>query len=173
MRNHIRDSVTIANAERIGHGVDIARETNALELLRTMAARPVAVEVCLTSNDVILGVTGRQHPLRLYLRSGVPVVLATDDPGVARTDMTTEWQRAVEEHGVSYADLKRFARNSIEFSFIEGASLWSSPGYRSFVAACSETRADGCQSYLEANVKAGVQMRLEQRLREFEESELR
>jgi adenosine deaminase len=172
LRNHIRDSVMIANAERIGHGVDIARETGALELLRTMAARPVAVEVCLTSNDVILGVSGKQHPLRLYLRSGVPVVLATDDPGVARTDMTTEWQRAVEEHGVSYADLKRFARNSIEFSFIEGASLWSSPDYGSYVSACTETRADPCASYLDANPKARVQMRLEQRIREFEEREL-
>jgi adenosine deaminase len=173
LRNHIRDSVLIANAERIGHGVDIARETGALELLRTMAARPVAVEVCLTSNDVILGVAGKQHPLRLYLRSGVPVVLGTDDPGVARTDMTTEWQRAVEEHGVSYADLKRFARNSIEHSFLEGASLWSSPGYRSYAAACTEPRADACKSYLDANAKARVQMRLEQRLREFEESDLR
>jgi adenosine deaminase len=173
MHNHIRNSVLVANAERIGHGVDIARETDALELLRTMAARPVAVEVCLTSNDVILGVTGKQHPLRLYLRSDVPVVLGTDDPGVARTDMTTEWQRAVEEHGVSYAELKRLARNSLEFSFLEGASLWSSPGYQSYAAACTEPRADACRSYLDANAKARVQMRLEQRLREFEESELR
>jgi hypothetical protein len=173
MRNHIRDSVLVANAERIGHGVDIARETGALELLRTMAARPVAVEVCLTSNDVILGVTGKQHPLRLYLKRGVPVVLGTDDPGVARTDMTTEWQRAVEEHGVSYADLKRFARNSIEFSFIEGASLWRSPDYRSHVAACARPAADACRSYLDANPKARVQMSLEQRLREFEDSDLR
>ncbi|HYK00273.1 MAG TPA: adenosine deaminase [Thermoanaerobaculia bacterium] len=173
MRNHIRDSVLIANAERIGHGVDIARETDALALLRTMAARPVAVEVCLTSNDVILGVTGKQHPLRLYLRSDVPVVLGTDDPGVARTDMTTEWQRAVEDHGVSYADLKRFARNSIEFSFIEGGSLWRSPDYRSHVAACTDRGTDACKAYLDANPKARVQMRLEQRLREFEDSELR
>lgn len=173
MRNHVRDSVMIAKAERIGHGVDIARETDALELLRTMAARPVAVEVCLTSNDVILGVTGKHHPLRLYLRSGVPVVLGTDDPGVARTDMTTEWQRAVEEHGVSYADLKRFARNSIEFSFLEGASLWSSPAYSSRVAACNEAAVASCRSFLDASPKARVQMRLEQRLREFEESELR
>ena len=135
MRNHVRDSVLIAKAERIGHGVDIARETDAIELLRTMAARPVAVEICLTSNDVILGIKGRQHPLRLYLRSGVPVVLATDDPGVSRNDMTTEWQRAVEEHGVTYADLKRFARNSIEYSFLEGASLWADRDYSEFARA--------------------------------------
>jgi adenosine deaminase len=172
MQNHVRDSVLLAGAERIGHGVDIARERDAVQLLRTMAARPVAVEICLTSNDVILGVAGRQHPIRLYLRSGVPVVLATDDPGVARTDMTTEWQRAVEEHGATYAELKRFARNSIEYSFLEGKSLWAGRGYTTRAACVDETTA-ACRDFLDANVKARVQLRLERSLREFEEAELR
>ena len=119
MQNHIRDSVMIAKADRIGHGVDIAREKDALALLKTMAQRRVAVEVCLTSNDVILGVRGKEHPIRLYMRSGVPVVLATDDAGVARNDMTSEWQRAVEEHGATYAELKELAKNSIRYSFLE------------------------------------------------------
>jgi len=173
MQNHVRDSVLIAKAERIGHGVDIARERDALALLRTMAERPVAVEVCLTSNDVILGVTGRQHPLRLYMRSGVPVVLATDDPGVARNDMTTEWQRAVEEHGVTYADLKLFARNSLEYSFLEGKSLWADRGYTTRNVACTDEASAACRSFLDANAKARVQLRLERRLREFENVELR
>lgn len=159
MQNHIRDSVMIA--ERIGHGVDIARERDAVSLLRTMAARHVAVEVCLTSNDVILGVSGRQHPLHLYMQSGVPVVLATDDPGVSRIDMTTEWQRAVEEQGVTYEDLKRFARNSLEYSFLEGASLWKDHDYAE--RACT----NDCTS-----AKQRVQLRLEERLRAFENGEL-
>jgi hypothetical protein len=173
MQNHVRDSVLIAGAERIGHGVDIARERDALDLLRTMAARAVAVEVCLTSNDVILGVSGKQHPLRLYLRSGVPVVLATDDPGVARTDMTTEWQRAVEEHGATYAELKRFARNSIEYSFLEGEGLWADRGYTTRTAACADETTAACRTFLDTNAKARVQLQLERRLREFEDTELR
>ena len=173
MRNHVRDSVRIAKAERIGHGVDIAREHDALALLRHMSERPVAVEICLTSNDVILGVTGRNHPLDLYLRSGVPVVLATDDPGVSRGDMTTEWQRAVEEHGLSYEDLKWLARNSIEYSFLEGASLWADRGYEAYAGPCEEDEdAQLCRAFLDANAKARVQMRLERRLREFESREL-
>lgn len=172
MQHHIRDSVMLARAERIGHGVDIARETNALELLRTMARRPVAVEVCLTSNDVILGVTGKQHPLRMYLQSGVPVVLATDDAGVSRGDMTAEWQRAVEEHGVAYADLKRFARNSIEYSFLEGAGLWTNRRFDEFVEPCARAASDECKAFLDKNAKARVQMQLERRLHEFERSDL-
>jgi len=119
LRNHIRDSVMIAKAERIGHGVDIARETGMPELLRVMAERGIAVEICLTSNDSILGVTGRNHPLRLYMRHNVPVVLATDDPGISRSDLTTEFQRAVTEHGLTYAEIKRLALNSIRYSFLD------------------------------------------------------
>lgn len=174
MQHHIRDSVLRAGAERIGHGVDIARERDALDLLDTMRERSVAVEVCLTSNDVILGVKGRQHPLRLYMRRGVPVVLATDDAGVARSDMTTEWQRAVEEHAASYKELKRFARNSIEYSFLEGESLFNDHDYESVVSACEDDdEADECTAFLEANPRARVQMRLEQRLKEFEGEDIR
>src|SRR5216684_3854830 len=71
LRHHIRDSVMIASAERIGHGVDLTYENDAAGLLKTMAGRGVAVEVCLTSNDVILGVSGKAHPLRDYLAAGV------------------------------------------------------------------------------------------------------
>ena len=121
LRYHITDSVLRAGAERIGHGVDIAFENDAEKLLRTMKERGVAVEICLTSNDVILGVKGKRHPLRLYMSRGVPVVLATDDAGVSRGDLTAEFQRAAEEHGLTYLDLKRAARNSIEYSFLADA----------------------------------------------------
>lgn len=173
MQNHIRDSVMIARAERIGHGIDIARERDAIDLLRTMARRPVAVEVCLTSNDVILGVSGKRHPLRMYLQSGVPVVLATDDAGVSRNDMTAEWQRAVEEHGLSYADLKRLARNSLEYSFLEGQSLWSDRSYSRRTGACAREQSERCSAFLAWSAKGRAQMRLEQRLREFENAELK
>lgn len=173
LQNHIRDTVRIAKAERIGHGVDIAYESDALALMREMAKRPVAVEVCLTSNDVILGVTGKRHPLRLYMKNNVPVVLATDDPGVSRRDITTEWQRAVEEHGVIYRDLKRFARNSIEYSFVEGTSLWNDREYKKRNAACAKEESDACRTFLASSAKARAQMRLERRLREFENTELR
>lgn len=158
LRNHVRDSVMIAGAQRIGHGVDVARETDAIELLRTMASRNVAVEICLTSNDAILGITGRDHPLRLYLHHGVPVVFATDDPGVSRGDLTTEFQRAVHEHGLAYDDLKRAARNSLEFSFLEGASLWKDATYTSKASKC------------DASPKAREQCRLEKKLSDFEAS---
>ncbi len=56
---HIRASVEKAHAERIGHGVDVMHEPQPLQLFKEMAAKHVLVEICLTSNDVILGVTGQ------------------------------------------------------------------------------------------------------------------
>src|SRR5262249_53271477 len=82
---HLRHAVEIAHAERIGHGVDVLSERDAPGLLAEMRARGVTVEICLSSNAIILGVSGAAHPLSAYLAAGVPVTLATDDPGVSRS----------------------------------------------------------------------------------------
>ena len=115
---HIRQSIEQGHAERIGHGASVMNERDAVGLLREMAQRKVLVEICLTSNDLILGVRGPQHPLPVYMRYGVPVALATDDQGVSRSDMTHEYLRAAETYNLSYSDLKRMARQSLEHSFL-------------------------------------------------------
>jgi len=116
---HIRDAVEVGHAERIGHGVDILHEKNPYGLMKEMAVRKVVVEICLTSNDVILGVTGEQHPLKVYMQYHVPVVLATDDEGVSRSEMSMEFLKAAQEQGLGYAQLKILARNSLAYSFLE------------------------------------------------------
>jgi hypothetical protein len=119
LRFHIRESVERAHALRIGHGTDIMHEDSANALLGDMARKRIPVEISLSSSDVILGIKGSDHPLRQYLRYGVPVVIATDDEGVSRTTLTTEYRRAAQEQGLDYPALKRIAMNSIEFSFAE------------------------------------------------------
>jgi len=119
LRSHIRQAVEMGHAERIGHGVDVMEEDQPVGLLREMAAKHVAVEICLSSNDLILGVKGDRHPFPVYRKYGVPVVIATDDEGVSRSDMTHEYLRAIESYGLSYGDLKKIVRNSIEYSFPE------------------------------------------------------
>jgi adenosine deaminase len=116
---HIREAVEIARASRIGHGVDIAYEEGAAELLARMARDGVAVEINLTSNDVILGVKAKDHPLPLYLAAGVPVTLSSDDLGVSRADLTQEYVRAVDEHGLTYSQLKQISRNTLAYSFLD------------------------------------------------------
>jgi adenosine deaminase len=119
LRFHIGTAVRVAGAERIGHGVDIAHEDDAVALLQEMAQRKVLVEIALSSNDGILGVRGKDHPLHLYMKYGVPVALATDDEGVSRGDINREYMRAVAEQGVGYVALKKMARSSIAYSFAD------------------------------------------------------
>ena len=170
---HVRDSVERGHAERIGHGVSVMNERDPLGLLREMVERNVLVEICLTSNDVILGVKGGEHPLPVYMKYGVPVALATDDEGVSRSDMTHEYLRAVEGYeAISYKDLKHMERNSVEHSFLPGASLWSDAKSFRAVGACSGAQGGktsaGCQKFLDGSERATVQWKLEAELEKFE-----
>jgi len=167
---HIRESVERGHAERIGHGVDVMNERDPLGLLREMAERNVLVEICLTSNDVILGVNGDGHPLPVYMKYGVPVALATDDEGVSRSDMTHEYLRAVGDFGlITYQDLKRMARNSLEHSFLPGASLWSDAKSLRVVGACAGLKPSTmCQKFLDGSERATVEWKLEGEFGKFE-----
>jgi adenosine deaminase len=171
---HIRDSVQVAGAERIGHGVDIMHETEPYALLKEMAQRNVLVEVCLSSNDLILGVSGKDHPLATYLEYGVPVALATDDEGVSRSEISREFLKAAEDQGLDYVQLKTIARNSLTYSFIDGQSLWSEARKFSPVPQCApdfgalKSSSDACRQFLAGNEKARLQWQLEEQFKAFE-----
>ena len=122
LRFHVRAAVDVAGAERIGHGVDIRWERDPVGLARRMARRRILVEAPLVSNEQILGVSGRRHPLRFYLRHRVPVALATDDEGVSRTSLTEQYERAVLDHGLGYRALKRMALDSLRHAFVDRAT---------------------------------------------------
>ena len=176
---HIREAIDLGHAERIGHGVDVLHEDNPRSLLNEMAAKHVDVEVNLTSNDVILGIKGKDHPLHAYMAAHVPFSLSTDDEGVSRIDLTHEYVKAVVEQNLSYADLKYSARNSLEYSFLHGGSLYPHPGdYSHRFAACAaritakSVPTGACKAYLDANEKAAQQYELERRFAEFEEAGL-
>lgn len=171
---HIRESVELGHAERIGHGVDVMHERDAKELLAEMARRHVLVEICLTSNDLILGVRGADHPFPVYLREGVPVALATDDEGVSRSEMTWEYLRAVETYRLDYETLKRMVRDSLDHSFLPGASLWAAPERFTVAASCGgeslnpEPASTACRRLLDGSPKARIEWKEEREFSRFE-----
>jgi adenosine deaminase len=120
---HIRDSTEVGHVERIGHGVDVMDEERPADLMREMARRRVLVEICLSSNNAVLGVRDLGHPLRQYQRYGMPVALATDDAGVLRSSITGECLKGVREQQLNYRHLKTMARASLEHAFLTGAGL--------------------------------------------------
>jgi adenosine deaminase len=172
---HIELAVTQAHAERIGHGVDIMYEKDHDELLKKMAADHVMVEVNLSSNDLILGVRGKDHPFLVYRKFGVPVALSTDDEGVSRIDLTHEYVRAVQTYDLKYRDLKNMVRTSLEHSFLPGGSLWSErDSFSHTVAACAndtlgaEKPTQPCADFLKSSDRARQQWELEHRFSVFE-----
>lgn len=115
---HVAKAIGPGHARRVGHGSDIAYHPKPRAVMDEMKRKDVAVEISLSSSDFILGVRGDQHPLRAYIAAGVPVVLATDDEGVARSDLTNEYLRAAVEHRLGYRELKKISRDSLRYAFL-------------------------------------------------------
>lgn len=176
LRFHIKEAVEIGRASRIGHGVDIMWELNSDQTLKEMAKNHVAIEIMPVSNQIILGVTGEDHPFPIYFEQGVPIVLASDDPGVLRTDLSEQFVTIAREYpDIKYIDFKKFVRNSIEYSFLQGRGIWSSQGdYSKLAAECSGCNPGSkcanakCKSFLNSNDKAKIEWKLEGDLAAFE-----
>ncbi len=129
MQTRISDTIKKGHALRIGHGVSVAWETDLPALLKYMKENRILVEICLSSNEAILGVKGDEHPFILYRKAGVPTALSTDDEGVSRGNITVEYIKAVSRYNLSYAEVKELSRNSIEYSFLAGQSLYADHDY--------------------------------------------
>jgi adenosine deaminase len=175
LRFHIRMAVETGHAERIGHGVDVMYEDRPYDLLREMAANHVMVEINLTSNDVILGIAGYEHPFRTYRKYRVPVSLSTDDEGVSRIDLTHEYELAIETYALSYADVKQMVRTGITHTFLPGASLWRERDqFVDTVGECSgdtlgaDDPSSSCATFLKSSEHAQQEWELERRFRLFE-----
>jgi adenosine deaminase len=168
---HVRQAVEVAGTDRIGHGVDVMYEEAPEKLLKDTAAKQVLVEINLTSNEDVLGVSGKSHPFPIYRKFGVPVALSTDDEGIERIDLTHEYVRAVESYDLSYADL---VRNSLEYCFLPGASLWAGPDFARLADACggevagADKPGSTCDTFLKGSEKAEQQWELERRFQVFE-----
>ncbi|MES2742776.1 MAG: adenosine deaminase [Pseudomonadota bacterium] len=118
LRFHIAQAVEVAGANRIGHGMDIAHESGALALMRTMRERDIPVEINLTSNEFILGVKDQAHPINLYRRYRVPFVISTDDAGVSRNTLSSEYVLFASRYKTDYAEVKKLSYNSLRYGFL-------------------------------------------------------
>lgn len=174
MWNRIRDSIELGHVKRIGHGVSIAWSQDVVGLLDEMRTRHVLVEICLTSNESILGVKGKAHPFMLYRRAGVPVSLNTDDEGVSRSTLTMEFVKAVQRYSLTYNDLKDLARNSIEYAFLLGEGLYEDHNYAKLRPEFSNVRMPqwkinpGQKTLVAADPKLEREIRLERAFVNFE-----
>ena len=162
--SEIREAIDVAGAQRIGHGLDVLYERDPEALLAMMAHRHVLVEVA-----------GGRAMLPIYRAAGVPVSIATDDEGVGRIDLTSQFAQVVQLYHVDYYGLKKMVRDSLEHAFIGGADLWSVPeAFDVMVPACNGQAlaqlplAPACRAFLAASPRAALEWNEEVAFAAFE-----
>jgi hypothetical protein len=173
--SHIRDSIEIGHAERIGHGLDVLYERDPRALLAEMARRHILVEDPLYSHELVKPGRPGSDVILTYLHAGVPIALATDDEGVIRSDLTQSFERAVLGYGITYPQLKLMVRDSLQHAFVAGADLWAAPeDFAHMSGACAGQPlvaippAPPCRALLAASVKAQLEWREEIAFARFE-----
>jgi adenosine deaminase len=118
LKFHIEEALDVAGANRIGHGIDLAHEANAISIMRKMREKDIPVEINLTSNSFINGIRGENHPLTLYRKYGVPFVISTDDAGVTRHTLANEYVLFASRYKPGYAEIKKVSYNGLRYAFL-------------------------------------------------------
>ncbi|WP_459177505.1 adenosine deaminase [Ewingella americana] len=106
-------------AERIGHGVKAAEDT---ELMDFLAKHQIGIESCLTSNIQTSTVSALQHhPLATFLRHGVLASINTDDPAVQGIEIEHEYRVAAPAAGLTTAEIRQAQENGLTMAFLSDA----------------------------------------------------
>ena len=111
----VRDAIENLGADRIGHGVRVVEDPVVVALARE---RGTVFEVCLTSN-LHSGVVQRlaDHPLREMLSLNLKTTLNTDDPSISDIALTDEYETAIEDLGLSLAEIQTFILTAVGSAF--------------------------------------------------------
>jgi adenosine deaminase len=121
----VRQAIEELGAERLGHAVHAIEDPAVLDLI---AARGVVIESCPTSNIQTSTVPSyAAHPLPAFLRRGLLVTLASDDPGISAIDLAYEYRIARDELGLTPEELRRLQANGVAAAFLsdtERNALW-------------------------------------------------
>ena len=112
-------------AERIGHGIRAIEDP---DLLRHLRDDNIPLEICITSNVMTGAVPSLEaHPLRRLYDAGVPITLATDDPGIFAVTLSGEYDMAARHFGFSEPELRGIAENALRYGFKSGTTIPSTP----------------------------------------------
>lgn len=113
---HVQRTIEVFNAQRIGHGIQIAKNPEVMKLIKE---RDVALEVCPTSNwltNIVKNLS--EHPLKYLYDQGVKVTLNSDDPHLMGITLLNEYELASSKLGFKLADLVQMNKWALEKSFL-------------------------------------------------------
>lgn len=117
----VKDCVDHLGAERIGHGIQIIRDTAVMNFIRE---KGIPLEVCPLSNDLTQAFpTSADHPIRKLWNAGVKITINSDDPGVFATTLTDDYEILQRVHGFTAADFSRANEIAREVSFLPKSEI--------------------------------------------------
>lgn len=112
----VMDAIEYLGADRIGHGVQIAKDAAAMAFVKD---RKVPLELCLTSNVLTQAIaSANQHPFRKLTDFGVITTINTDDPTIFNTDLNHECELHQTELGMSVEQIALSFDRAASVSFI-------------------------------------------------------
>jgi adenosine deaminase len=110
------DTIRSVQPERIGHGIHIIEDRNAVEFVKE---NQVTLEVNPWSNYLTNSIDRiENHPLKKLHDMGVLVTINSDDPEVLDTNLNNEYRIAHDILGMSLEDIRICNRNALRASFI-------------------------------------------------------
>ncbi len=114
----IRDAVRLG-ASRVGHGVSAVQD---LALMKELAEKNIMVEVCPTSNRILVGeLKGdlANHPARKLYDAGIKISLNPDDGGIFGTQTGKEHRISAKEFGFTKAEMYDITLCALDCSFAD------------------------------------------------------
>jgi adenosine deaminase len=108
--------IGLLKAERLGNAVHAIDDP---ALMKYLAEHGIGIELCLTGN-VRSGTVSAldQHPVKEYLRQGIRVAIADDDPALFNTDLTHEYLQLAQLCELDAAQLQQMVMDQIELMWV-------------------------------------------------------
>lgn len=116
---YVRDSLELLGVERIDHGYRTVEDPDLLAFCREAN---VPFTICPTSVTTLTGwrdLRSQTHPIRIMLDAGLNLVVNSDDPGLLKTDLATEYLVLAETMSVDRSTLAKLAMNSLEAAWLD------------------------------------------------------
>jgi hypothetical protein len=109
---------------RIGHATQVMKSPSLPKLLKQMRKNKTCVEISYTTAKVTTKTEYDQLPTELH-NHGIPIVITSDDIGAFPGEsIKTQWRFLIENTDFEWTDIQTIIRNSIEFSFLDGDSIF-------------------------------------------------
>jgi adenosine deaminase len=129
---------------RIAHGAPAADDP---ALVAELSERDVTLDICPTSNlQAGIGTADHDAPLPRLLRAGAPVTINTDDRTVSDLTLVRELAGAVEQLGLTPAEISRAMRRAYAAAFLqhnEGLRAELQQGFEAWLAEHPAPALDG------------------------------